>query len=158
LAFFHSDVRIDNVSFIAKPPHGYENIDVGLLKDSSLMGTFPIPPPDVAHPFFASINMIFTSVHGTPASYDPWMVPNLDNHLLYGDEMPLSLVESTYEAIQSTTLSTSSLGDLYPDQFHVIFPTDEMIMSVMSMEDTPWDDGHHHSILFVEQQTIEGYQ
>jgi hypothetical protein len=33
-----------------------------------------------------------------------------------------------------------------------------MIMSVMSMEDTPWDDGHHRSILFLEQHTIESYQ
>jgi hypothetical protein len=33
-----------------------------------------------------------------------------------------------------------------------------MIMYVMPMEDTPWDDGHHHSILFLEQHTIEGYQ
>jgi hypothetical protein len=31
-----------------------------------------------------------------------------------------------------------------------------MIMSIM--EDTPWDDGHHHSILFLEQHTIDGYQ
>jgi hypothetical protein len=31
-----------------------------------------------------------------------------------------------------------------------------MIMSVM--EDTPWDDGHHRSILFLEQQTLENYQ
>jgi hypothetical protein len=31
-------------------------------------------------------------------------------------------------------------------------------MSVMSMEDTPWDHGHHHSILFLEQDTIESYQ
>jgi hypothetical protein len=31
-----------------------------------------------------------------------------------------------------------------------------MIMSVM--ENTPWDDGHHHSILFLEQHTIENYQ
>jgi hypothetical protein len=33
-----------------------------------------------------------------------------------------------------------------------------MIMSIMSMEDTPWDDGHHHSILFLEQHTLESYQ
>ena len=33
-----------------------------------------------------------------------------------------------------------------------------MIKSVMSMEDTPWDDGHHHSILFLEQHTLESYQ
>jgi hypothetical protein len=31
-------------------------------------------------------------------------------------------------------------------------------MSVMSMEDTPWDNGHHHSILFLERDTIESYQ
>jgi hypothetical protein len=33
-----------------------------------------------------------------------------------------------------------------------------MIMKIMSMEDTPWDDGHHHSILFLEPKTIESYQ
>jgi hypothetical protein len=83
------------------------------------------------------------------------MVPNPDDHLRYGNEIPLSLFESTYQASQ---LATPSLGDLSPDPFHVIFPTDKMIMSVMSMEDTPWDDGHHRSILFLEQRTIEGYQ
>jgi hypothetical protein len=31
-----------------------------------------------------------------------------------------------------------------------------MIMSIM--EDTPWDDGHHRSILFLEQHTLENYQ
>jgi hypothetical protein len=31
-----------------------------------------------------------------------------------------------------------------------------MIMSFM--EDTPWGDGHHHSILFLEQHTIKNYQ
>jgi hypothetical protein len=31
-----------------------------------------------------------------------------------------------------------------------------MIMSVMA--DTPWDDGHHRSILFLEQHTLENYQ
>jgi hypothetical protein len=158
LAFFHSDTRTSNVPFIAKKNPGYENVSVGLLKDSSLMGTFPIPPPDVPHPFVTSINMISNSIHGTPMSYDPWMVPNPGDHLRYGDEMPLSLVESAYQAIQSATLSTLSLGDLSPDPFHIIFPMDEMIMSVMSMKDTPWDDGHHHSIIFLEQHTIEGYQ
>jgi hypothetical protein len=70
--------------------------------------------------------------------------------------MPLSLVESAYHAIQSTTPSTPSFGELSPDPFRVIFPTNEMIMSVM--EDTPWDDGHHHSILFLEKHTLEKYQ
>jgi hypothetical protein len=68
----------------------------------------------------------------------------------------LSPVESTYKAIQLTTPSTPSLSELSLDPFHVIFPTDKMIMYVM--EDTPWDDGHHRSILFLEQRTIENYQ
>jgi hypothetical protein len=84
------------------------------------------------------------------------MVPNPNDHLRCGDEIPLSPVESAYQTIQSATPDTPSLGDLSPDPFHVIFPTDEMIMSVM--EDTPWDDGHHRSILFLEQHTIERYQ
>jgi hypothetical protein len=112
-------------------PPGYENVGVGLLKDSSLMGTFPIPPPDVPHPFVTSINMTSTFIHETPASHDPWMAPNPNDHLRYDDEMPLSSVESAYHAIQSATPSTPSLGDLSPDPFRVIFPTDEMIMSVM---------------------------
>jgi hypothetical protein len=156
LAFFNSDTRTGNIPFIAKTPPGYENVGVGLLKDSSLMGTFPIPPPDVPHSSVASINMISTSIHETPVSHDPWMVPDPGDHLHYGDEMPLSLVESAYQAIQSATPSTPSLGELSPDPFCVIFPIDEMIMFVM--EDTPWDDGHHHSILFLEQHTIENYQ
>jgi hypothetical protein len=131
---------------------------VGLLKDSSLMGTFPILPHDVPHPFVTSINMISNSIHRTPTSYDPWMVPNPRDHLRYGNEIPLSPVESTYQSIQSATPSTPSLSDLSPNPFRISFPTDKMIISVMSMEDTPWDDGHHRSILFLEQHTIEGYQ
>jgi hypothetical protein len=157
LAFFNSNTRTGNVPFIVKPP-GYENVGVGLLKDSSLMGTFPIPPLDVLHPFVASINMISTSVHETPVSYDLWIVTNLGDHLCYGDQIPLSPIESTYQAIQSATPSTSSLGELFLDPFHIIFPTDKIIMYVMSMEDTPWDDGHHRSILFLKQHTIESYQ
>jgi hypothetical protein len=120
------------------------------------MGTFPIPPPDVPCPSVASINMISTVPHELPASHDPWIVPDPGDHLRFGDIMPLSLVESAYQAIQSATPSTPSLDELSPDPFRVIFPTDEMIMSVM--EDTPWDDGHHRSILFLEQHTLENYQ
>jgi hypothetical protein len=60
LAFFNSDTRASNISFIPKTPPGYENVGVGLLKDSSLMGTFPIPPPDVPCSSIDSINMICT--------------------------------------------------------------------------------------------------
>jgi hypothetical protein len=156
LAFFNSDTCTGNVSFIAKTPPGYESVGVGLLKDSSLMGTFPIPPPDVPHPSVASINMISVVPHELPVSHDPWIVPDPRVHLRFGDTMSLSPVESAYQAIQSTTPSTPSLDELSPDPFRVIFPTDEMIMSIM--EETPWDDGHHRSILFLEQHTLENYQ
>jgi hypothetical protein len=102
--------------------------------------------------------MISTYVHEIPKSYDLWIVPNSGDYLHYGDSMPLSPMESTYQAIQSATPSPPSLCDTSHDPFHVIFPTDEMLMSFMSMEDTPWDDGNHHSILFLKCETIESYQ
>jgi hypothetical protein len=157
IAFFNSDTCTGNVSFIAKTPPGYENVGVSLLKDSSLMGTFPIPPPpDILRLSIASINMIFIVLHELPVYFDPWIVPDPRDHTRFGDVMPLSPVESAYHVIQSATPSSPSLEDLSPDTFHVIFPIDEMIMSIMA--DTPWDDGHHRSILFLEQHTLENYQ
>jgi hypothetical protein len=158
MMFFNSDTRTSNVPFIAKTPPGYKNVGVGLLKDSTLMGTFLIPPPDVPPSLVTLINMISTSIRKTPASSDPWIVLEPSDYLHYGDQMPLNLAESTYQAIQLAGPSTPSLGDSSPDPFHVIFPTDEMIMSFMSMEDTPWDDRYHRSILFLEQHTVESYQ
>jgi hypothetical protein len=100
LAFFKSNSRTSNVPFIAKTPPGYENFSVGLLKDSLLMGTFPIPPPDIPTLFVASINMILTTAGEIHESYDPWLVPSSDDYLRYSDWMPLSLVELAYQAIQ----------------------------------------------------------
>jgi hypothetical protein len=101
LAFFNSDTRIGNVSFIAKTPPGYENVGVGLLKDSSLVGTFPIPPsPDVPHPSVASINIISIVPHELPVSSDPWIVPDPGYHSHFDEVMSLSPVESAYHAIQ----------------------------------------------------------
>jgi hypothetical protein len=158
LAFFNFDSHTSNVPFILKTPLGYKNIAVGLIKDSTLMGTFPIPPPDVPPPFVTSINMISTSIRETPTSHDLWIVPDPGDYIRYGEKFPLSPVESSYQDIQLATPSTPSIYDSSPDLFHVIFPTNEMIMSVISMEDAPWDDGNHHSILFLYQHTIESYQ
>jgi hypothetical protein len=149
LAFFNFDSHTRNIPFISKTPPSYENVDVGPLKYSTLMCTFPIPPLDILPLFVASINMISTIVCETSESYDPWVVPNSGDYLRYGDNMPLSLVESSYQVIQSKTPSPPFLCDSSPDLFHMIFPTDEMTMSFMSMEDTPWDDGHHRSILLI---------
>jgi hypothetical protein len=51
LAFFNFDSHTRNIPFISKTPPRYKNVGVGLLKDSTLMGTFPIPPPNVPPPF-----------------------------------------------------------------------------------------------------------
>jgi hypothetical protein len=156
LAFFNADTRTGNVPFIANTPPSYENVGVGLLKDSSLMGTFPIPPPpNIPNPSVASINMISTMPRAFPVSANPWIVPDPGDHVRFGNVMPLSPIESDYQATQSATPTTSSCEELSPDPFRVVFPTDKMIMSIL--DDTPWDDGHHRSILFLEQQTLENY-
>jgi hypothetical protein len=85
LAFFNSDSCTRSIPFILKTPPGYENVGVGLLKDSTLMGTFPIPPPDIPPPFVASINMISTFICETLESYNPWIVPITGYCLHYGD-------------------------------------------------------------------------
>jgi hypothetical protein len=68
--------------------------------------------------------------------------------------MPLSLVELTYQDIQTRSPFSHSPFDTSPDLFH----TNETIMVVMSVEHTPWDDGHHRSIIFLEPETIENYR
>jgi hypothetical protein len=157
LAFFNTDTCAGNVPFIANTPAGYENVGVGLLKDSALMGNFPIPPPpNIPNPSVASINLISTAPREFSVSTDPWIVPDPGDHVRFSNVMPLSSIESDYQAIQSATPHTSSYEELSPDPFHVVFSTDEMIMSIL--DDTPWDDGHHRSILFLEQQTLENYQ
>jgi hypothetical protein len=84
---------------------------VGLLKDSTLMGTIPIPPPDIPPPFVASISMISTTIRETLESYDPWVVPASRDYLRYSDKMPLIPIKSAYQDIQSTTPSSPSLFD-----------------------------------------------
>jgi hypothetical protein len=157
LSFFNYNLRTSIVPFIAKTPLGYENVGVGLLKDLTLMGMFPIPPPDIPTHFFASINMISTIVCEIPESYDPWIVPRSIDSLCCSDQMPLSPIELAYQTIQSKTNSPHSLLDTSLNPFHSVFHTDDMIMKIMSTEDTPWEDGHNGSILFLELETIESY-
>jgi len=40
------NVAVNNVPFLGR--NGFESVGVGLLKDSSLMGVFPLPSPPTA--------------------------------------------------------------------------------------------------------------
>jgi hypothetical protein len=89
--------------------------------------------------------------------------------------MPLSLIDFVYQAIQSTYVSGSDIDDRLnlildeyshsswlistssPDPFDDTSPTDESIMEIMSLEDTPWGDAHHHSSFLPELETIENH-
>jgi hypothetical protein len=52
----------NNIPFLGDHKITYESVGVGLLKDSSLMSTFPTPLPPTAH-HVATINMISTTVY-----------------------------------------------------------------------------------------------
>ena len=79
----------NNIHFLGYSKITYQSVGVGLLKDSSLMGTFPTPlPPTTQH--IAKVNMISTMAHQSFKSYDPWIVPSPLEFDTLGDTMPLS--------------------------------------------------------------------
>ena len=103
LDFFTPDARIpatNNIPFLRDHPVTYESVGVGLLKDSSLMGTFPTPLPPTAH-HIATVNMISTMPYQSLESSDPWIVPSPLEFDVLSDTMPLSPAEAAYVAIQS---------------------------------------------------------
>jgi hypothetical protein len=104
----------NNIPFLGDSKITYESVGVGLLKDSSLMGTFPAPlPPTMQH--IAMINMISTMAHQSYESSDPWIVPSPLEFDALGDTMPLSPAEAEYDAIQSASPS--------PDDQHLLAST-----------------------------------
>jgi hypothetical protein len=78
------------------------SIGVGLLNDSSLMGTFPTSLPPTTH-HIATVNMILTMPYQYLESSGPWIVPSPMEFDVLGDTMPLSPAEATYVAILSTS-------------------------------------------------------
>ena len=113
----------------------YISIGTGLLKASSLMGFFPLPPPKVPN----IVAMISTTLVG---SIDPWILPAPSDIDSYEDQMWLSWAELAYQAFQITyepsTAMVSTNGTNLPpitvlskgllDEF---LPTDEAIREIM---------------------------
>lgn len=170
LSYYTSDpYSIGNVPFVAKSTTPYEEAGVFHLKYSSLMGTFTFPPSNFPHND-AQINMITSS---TFESRDSWKVPSELEMILYGNEMPRIPFELSYEAIQSFSNSSTSednrmnmIIDEYshlsclepistPNPFNTYFLTDEWIMEVLTLDEMPWNNTHHHSTLFPSFDKIE---
>jgi hypothetical protein len=106
----------NNIPFLGDHKITYESISVVLLKDSSLMGTFPTPLPPTAH-HIAMINMILTTVYQSLESYEPWIVPSLLEFDVLVDTMPLSPAKTSYISIQSASPSSDDQHILTPDPY-----------------------------------------
>jgi len=99
LAFFNSDSMVDNVPFIGKTPTNYENVGVGIFKDS-LLGHFLITPPNDMSTM-ARINMISTVAPQNQSSPDSWVISEPSDYQRYGNAIPLNEIEMVYHFIQS---------------------------------------------------------
>jgi hypothetical protein len=94
-----------NVPFVGDTTQYFVNIGVGMFKDTSLMGIFPLPPPSpTAH--IAPINMISSFTSGSLGSFDPWVVPHPEDVDSYGASMPLTMVKIVDPTIPSTSIDT----------------------------------------------------
>jgi hypothetical protein len=120
----------NNIPFLGDSKITYESVGVGLLKYSSLMGTFPTPlPPTTQH--ITMVNMISTMVHQSLESSDPWIVPSPLEFDTLGDTMPLSPAEAKYDTIQSTSPS--------PDDQHLLASTSYSLPSWLDSLSSTFD-------------------
>jgi hypothetical protein len=110
----------NNIPLLGDHKIMYESVGVGLLKDSSLMGTFPTPLPPTTHDI-ATVDMISTATYQYLESSDPWIVPRPLEFDSLGDTMPLDPTEPSYVSIQSTF-------PLLDDQ-HLLAPDSSLMQS-----------------------------
>jgi hypothetical protein len=117
LAFFTRDLGSNvasNVPFVRDTQKYYMHVGAGMFKDSSLMGIFPLPPPPPTTNT-TPINMtssFYTS--GSLESFDPWVVPHLDNVESYRAHVTLLAIE-----IVNLTISSVSIDIVQPLHPHM---------------------------------------
>jgi hypothetical protein len=150
----------NNIPFLGDHKITYESIGVGFLKYYSLMGTFPTPlPPNTHH--ISTVDIILTMDYQSLESFDPWIVPSSLEFDALDDTMPLSPAETSYVATQSASPSLDDQHLLAPNSYSMplllnsfsslfdyispIFPFDESIREMMSIDELPRDDNHHRS-------------
>ena len=79
----------------------YESIGLGLFKGPTLMGIFPLPPPNTVQ-----VNVI-------SKSSNPWIIPSPEQIVSFGDLMPLILIDIDYfELISALDPSPSDYAPL----------------------------------------------
>jgi hypothetical protein len=161
LDFCTTDARApatNNIPFLGDHKITYESVGVGLLKDSSLMGTFPTPLPPTTH-HISTVDMISTAAYQSLESSDPWIVSSPLEFDALGDTVPLSPAETSYVSIQSASPSSDDQHLLAPDSYSMpswlsslsyviayispIFPFDEIIMEMLNIDELPRDNNHH---------------
>jgi hypothetical protein len=148
----------NNLPFLGDHKITYESVGVGLLKDSSLMGTFPTPLPLTTH-HIATVDMILTADYQSLESSDPWIVPCPLEFDALGDTVPLGPVEPSYISIQSASPLSYDQHLLAPDissmqsrlsslssaidYISPMFPFHESIPELLHIDKLPRDNNHH---------------
>jgi hypothetical protein len=172
LDFCTTDARApatNNIPFFGDHKITYESIGVGLLKYSILMGTFPTPLPPTTH-HISTVDMISTVAYQSLKSSNPWIVPCPLEFDALGDTMPLSLAETSYISIQSTSPSSDGQHLLAPnsssmqsrlsslssmiDYIFPIFPFDESIPEMLRIDKLPQDNNYHRSSFLPPREEI----
>lgn len=163
LSFFSSGSLNDNVPYVGNYEIPYESVGADLFKHFTLMRNFTIPTSHVH-----SINMISVST-------DSWIIPTLDQIDLFGDSMPLSPLEQKYQEIVLASMTTLENHNVFSmnldtyvpspwlgsqdslDPLNETFPTDESIVEVMSLDETPWNGLHQCSPFLPNLDEIPSY-
>jgi hypothetical protein len=92
----------NNVPLVGDSKVTYNSVGVSLIKDSTLMGTFPLPSPNLTD-LISLIDMISFMVPQCLRYLNPWFVPSLSELELFSDTIPLCPTEASYHYIQSTS-------------------------------------------------------
>jgi len=120
-------------------PDSYVSVGTDLLKGSSLLGFFPLPPPEVPQ----MICMVSIIPHDPT---NPWILLTSSDIDSYGEHIPLSLADLAYQVIDSTSDSSASLVttndtasspimDPSNDLLDEFLPLGEAIQDIMSLEE-----------------------
>jgi hypothetical protein len=138
------------------------NVGVEMFKESSLMGTFPFPPPPPTMNI-SPINIISSFTRGSLWYFDPWVVPHPEDVESYGAFMLLTTVEISFPVVPSASIDTGQKLHPHMEYDHptppawVIdslsshdfldnkFPSNKAILDAMASIDKPMDEKTHLS-------------